>query len=237
MAHTCVIAGGVLWLHIVPPTALPVGDSIEVSLVALHTPGPGLPSSGGSHDAPGSSDATPSGPQTDQSPATPTKNTDAMNAHTNDQTKKQDRAIRRAQGQTQTQPERMLQASNRFDSGKDAQPADNGQGNRQDMAGGGTGYGGPGNSSLPSPFGGHVNPRPVYPELARQRGQEGQVVLLVYVDIQGNPTTVLVEDSSEHALLDQAAVQAIQRWKFNPASRNGEAVPGTVRVPVTFRLQ
>ena len=39
------------------------------------------------------------------------------------------------------------------------------------------------------------------------------------------------------SLLDRAALTAIQRWKFNPALRNGEAVPGTVRVPVIFRLQ
>jgi protein TonB len=144
----------------------------------------------------------------------------------------QDRAIR----QTQGQPEQALGASDSSDSGKNAPPAGNGQG----AADGGTrygGYGGSGNDSLPSPLGGNVNRPPAYPELARQRGQEGQVVLLVHVDMRGNPTKVLVEASSEHALLDQAAVRAIRRWKFNPASRNGEAVPGTVRVPVTFRLQ
>jgi len=128
-----------------------------------------------------------------------------------------------------------VEESNKRDFGKDAQPAGNGRAIADAETG--QGHGGSGNGNLSVPFGAHINPRPAYPELARQRGQEGQVVLLVNVDIRGNPTQVLVEASSAYALLDQAAIKAIQRWKFSPASRNGEAVSGTVRVPVTFRLQ
>jgi len=214
LIHTCVIAGGILLFHILPPTVLPVGESIEVALVDLHIPAHGSASSGVQADTPPT--AMPPSPLREESVPTAV------------QPKKQDRAIR----QSREQP---VAASSKVDSGKDTQPAGNGQG----IAGGGTGqgHGGSGNGSLPVPLGAHINPRPAYPELARQRGQEGQLVLLVNVDTRGNPTEVRVEASSEYALLDQAAVKAIQRWKFNPASRNGEAVPGTVRVPVTFRLQ
>ena len=98
-------------------------------------------------------------------------------------------------------------------------------------------YGGSRNGSLSVSFGAHSNPRPIYPEIARQRGQEGQVALLVNVDVHGNPIKVSLEASSGYSLLDQEAIKTIQRWIFNPAVHNGEAVPGTVRVPVMFRLQ
>ena len=210
--HTCVIAGSVLLFRIFPPTVLPVGESIEVTLVALHIP---------------ASSSASSGAQADTLPtAMPPSFLRKESVPTGVQPRKHDRAIRQTR-------EQSFEETNNFDSGKDAQPAGNGQA----AAGGGAGHGGAGNGSLPVPFGAHINPRPAYPELARQRGQEGQVVLLVNVDVRGNPTKVLVEASSEYALLDQAAIKAIQRWRFNPASRNGEAVPGTVRVPVTFRLQ
>jgi len=216
--HSCAIAGGVLLFNMTLPTVLPVGESIEVSLVVLPAPGSGP---GGSDSSPGA--ATPVEPQTDTVPAQL-----PHNLPTDAQKKPPDRSII----PTQAQSEQTAQAKGRVASGK--APA-NGQGPANEGAG--HGYGESGNGSLPSPLGGQINPRPVYPELARQRGQEGQVVLLVHVDIRGNPTNVSVEASSEHTLLDQAALRAIQRWKFNPASRNGEAVPGTVRVPVTFRLQ
>jgi len=236
LAHTCVIAGGILWLRIVPPTALPVGESMEVSLVALHAPRSG---SGPLESGPGS-DGAPSRLQTDAPSAALSENTKTIPERIEQKehvpaapARQQDRAVRQIQGQPQrqTQPAQTLAVSGTPEPGKGA--ANNGQG----MASERTGHGGSGNGSLPSPLGGNVNRPPAYPELARQRGQEGQVVLLVHVDMRGNPTTVLVEASSEYALLDQAAVRAIRRWKFNPASRNGEAVPGTVRVPVTFRLQ
>ena len=131
--------------------------------------------------------------------------------------------------------ERALTETGKIDLESDRQPAGDGQafpaarpGDKQGGSGGGT---------LPVPFGTQVNPRPAYPELARQRGQEGQVVVLVNVDIHGNPTSVLLETSSGYSLLDQASITAIRKWKFSPASRNGEAVPGAVRVPVFFRLQ
>jgi protein TonB len=38
-------------------------------------------------------------------------------------------------------------------------------------------------------------------------------------------------------LLDQAAIDAVQRWTFTPARLNGEAFPVVMTVTVTFRLQ
>jgi TonB family protein len=36
--------------------------------------------------------------------------------------------------------------------------------------------------------------------------------------------------------LDQAAVDAVKRWRFAPAEKNGEAVPFQTLVEVSFSL-
>jgi protein TonB len=81
-----------------------------------------------------------------------------------------------------------------------------------------------------------ANLKPAYPELARLRGQEGLVVLLAEVDERGAAKSVSVQRSSGYGLLDEAAVSAVQRWRFRPARLAGAAVAGRVLVPVEFRL-
>jgi periplasmic protein TonB len=80
------------------------------------------------------------------------------------------------------------------------------------------------------------NPSPRYPRLARQRGWEGRVVLLVAVAAAGTPTAVQVETSSGFPTLDRAAIKAVRRWRFHPARLAGRPVPDTIRVPIRFQL-
>lgn len=80
------------------------------------------------------------------------------------------------------------------------------------------------------------NPPPRYPHLARQKGQEGRVIIRVRVSADGDARSVTVRESSGYPLLDNAAAKAIRRWRFMPASLAGVAMAGTVDVPVTFRL-
>lgn len=80
------------------------------------------------------------------------------------------------------------------------------------------------------------NPPPVYPRSARERGQEGTVVLEVEVLASGRCGTVNVLRSSGSRLLDDAAVLAVRGWVFRPARRWREPVPFWVEIPVTFRL-
>jgi periplasmic protein TonB len=77
---------------------------------------------------------------------------------------------------------------------------------------------------------------PAYPESARRRGQQGRVVLQVSVSPDGLPVTVSVAQSSGYSSLDAAALTAVQRWRFVPATRAGAPVAATAEVPVTFRL-
>ena len=80
------------------------------------------------------------------------------------------------------------------------------------------------------------NPAPVYPHLARERGEEGTVVLEVEVLPSGRCGALRILDSSGHAMLDEAAARAVRRWQFKPATRWGGAIAVWVEIPVTFRL-
>jgi periplasmic protein TonB len=77
---------------------------------------------------------------------------------------------------------------------------------------------------------------PVYPETARRRGQQGRVLLQVDVSPQGTPVEVSVAQSSGFASLDDAAMRAVQQWRFVPATRAGTPIPAVAEVPVRFRL-
>lgn len=81
------------------------------------------------------------------------------------------------------------------------------------------------------------NPKPVYPAIARRRGEEGKVLLKVRVSSLGEALNVVVSKSSSYELLDAAAVEAVMRWRFVPARRGDEAVESSVVVPVTFALE
>jgi len=77
---------------------------------------------------------------------------------------------------------------------------------------------------------------PVYPEIARRRGQQGRVLLHVVVSAAGQPITITVAQTSNYPALDAAAVAAVQQWRFMPATRGGEPVRAVAEVPVLFRL-
>lgn len=79
-------------------------------------------------------------------------------------------------------------------------------------------------------------PPPAYPRLARRRALEGTVWLLLEVAADGQPVAVRLEESSGHGILDDAALAAARGWRLAPATRNGAAEAGALRVPVTFRL-
>ncbi|HWB59170.1 MAG TPA: TonB family protein, partial [Chthoniobacteraceae bacterium] len=80
------------------------------------------------------------------------------------------------------------------------------------------------------------NPRPEYPDEARRLRQEGVVLLNVEVGTDGRPNDVTVKHSSGYPLLDNAAVAAVKRWMFEPASVASIPVASKVDVPVRFTL-
>jgi TonB family C-terminal domain len=81
----------------------------------------------------------------------------------------------------------------------------------------------------------NMNP-PRYPPAAARAGIEGEVILVIDVDANGNVTNVTVEKSSRNRDLDRAAIEAARKWRFNPATVGGQKSAGRVRVPVNFTL-
>jgi protein TonB len=79
--------------------------------------------------------------------------------------------------------------------------------------------------------------RPSYPSSARRLGIQGMTTLRVYVAADGRVARVLVQDSAGHPDLDNAAAEAVKRWRFEPARRGSEAVGVWVLLPVEFRLR
>ena len=78
--------------------------------------------------------------------------------------------------------------------------------------------------------------RPVYPAAPRRLGIQGTTMLRVHVLADGRIGDVLVERSAGHPDLDQAATEAVRRWRFEPARRGDDAVAMWVLLPVEFRL-
>ena len=85
--------------------------------------------------------------------------------------------------------------------------------------------------------GGGYQVRPAYPEAARRTGIEGTTSLNVRILEDGSVGEVIVAQSAGHAGLDQAAIDAVQRWRFEPARHGGHPVPVWVTLPIRFRLE
>ena len=78
------------------------------------------------------------------------------------------------------------------------------------------------------------NVPPVYPAIARTARVQGVVILETSIDPEGNVSDARVLRSIP--LLDQAAVDAVQQWRFTPALLNGQPVPVVMTVTVSFTL-
>ncbi len=81
------------------------------------------------------------------------------------------------------------------------------------------------------------NPAPEYPHIARKRGWEGTVLLLIQVTPGGQSANVTIHRTSGHKALDNAAVEAARKWTFFPAKRGETPEASSVIVPIHFRLK
>lgn len=81
-----------------------------------------------------------------------------------------------------------------------------------------------------------ANPPPAYPRSARRRGIEGTTVVEARVSSAGEPQEVKLATSAGDAALDDAAMEAVRGWRFEPARRGSQAVQAWVRIPIVFRL-
>lgn len=82
-----------------------------------------------------------------------------------------------------------------------------------------------------------TNPAPEYPRLSRRLGEEGRVLLRVFVTAEGLPSKVEVKTSSGFPRLDESAVQTVWHWKFVPARQADQPVAAWVLIPINFSLR
>lgn len=78
-------------------------------------------------------------------------------------------------------------------------------------------------------------PDPDYSEEARKAKYQGTVVLWLVVDQGGRPRDVKVARSLGMGL-DQKAIEAVRKWTFEPAMKDGKPVAVQINVEVNFRL-
>ena len=79
--------------------------------------------------------------------------------------------------------------------------------------------------------------RPSYPSSALRQGIQGTTLLKVHVLIDGRVGDVIVQQSAGHPDLDEAAVDAVRRWRFEAARRGNDPVAMWVLLPVEFQIR
>jgi periplasmic protein TonB len=79
------------------------------------------------------------------------------------------------------------------------------------------------------------NVNPVYPQIAQSARVQGAVIIEATIDPRGKISDTRVVRSIP--LLDQAAVDAVRQWEYEPTMLNGVPVPVIMTVTVNFSLQ
>ena len=80
--------------------------------------------------------------------------------------------------------------------------------------------------------------KPKYPEAARRAQKEGLVTLEFTVGVDGKATDIkVVEEKPKGFGFGAEAVEAVKKWRFTPAKRDGENVPMRAKIPIRFTLE
>lgn len=80
------------------------------------------------------------------------------------------------------------------------------------------------------------NPPPDYPAAARRMGQQGTVILEVFILTNGSVGEIRLKTSSGHTRLDEAAIEAVKKWRYLPATRGDKPIDYWYTQPVKFVL-
>ncbi|MBS0633824.1 MAG: energy transducer TonB [Verrucomicrobia bacterium] len=80
-----------------------------------------------------------------------------------------------------------------------------------------------------------VQVAPTYPVEAKSRGLTAEVVVGFIVDEQGRVTAEHVVRSSD-PMFEEATLQAVRKWRFEPGKKDGRLVKFRLQVPVVFNL-
>ncbi|HKU16595.1 MAG TPA: TonB family protein [Steroidobacteraceae bacterium] len=78
---------------------------------------------------------------------------------------------------------------------------------------------------------------PAYPREAERLGIRGWVDVEFTVAPDGTTQDLIVRNAQPQRMFDQAAVDAVKRWRFEPVLRDGAAVAQRTNVRIRFELQ
>lgn len=78
---------------------------------------------------------------------------------------------------------------------------------------------------------------PQYPKEALQDGVEGRVILNIVVDENGVVQDATVVTADPPGIFDQAAIDAMKQWAFEPARQAGQAIKVRLAYPIQFTLE
>ncbi|WP_166638016.1 energy transducer TonB [Halanaerobium saccharolyticum] len=78
--------------------------------------------------------------------------------------------------------------------------------------------------------------KPEYPSNLRRRNIEGEVIVSLRVDEEGQVQNLKIYKSSGYDSFDQSALNAISNWKFKAAEKDGNQVAVIVNLPIRFKL-
>lgn len=76
---------------------------------------------------------------------------------------------------------------------------------------------------------------PTYPQQALSRGLSGEVRVRLKIDTKGQVADVEVLSASPAGVFDQAAVNAVRKWRFEPVVRDGRAIEASVTTTISFQ--
>ena len=76
---------------------------------------------------------------------------------------------------------------------------------------------------------------PRFPDGMRRSGSSGLVTVSCLIDEKGNVTEPKIVKASNDAF-SEPALEALKKWKFKPANKDGEAVAIRVNIPVQFTI-
>jgi len=90
----------------------------------------------------------------------------------------------------------------------------------------------------PEPIGGYkgIKKRTKYPDIAREAGIEGMVIVRAFIDDKGIVREMKIQKGIPNTGLDEAAMKAIGRTRFKPAKQRDKPVGVWISIPITFKL-
>jgi periplasmic protein TonB len=75
-----------------------------------------------------------------------------------------------------------------------------------------------------------------YPTAAMRARQEGWVLVSFTVDAEGKTSDIKVVDAQPRRVFDRAAIDAVQRYQFTPAKKDGVTVASVKQQRIEFKL-